>query len=71
MKKMQESEKLGPGWIRPEEARRYAGVSRRTLSDWMSRRLVKFTKVSHRVVLFRKADIDAALERLATKSVDQ
>ena len=58
-----------PGWLRPEQAAKYASISRRCLANWMTRRLIPYTKVSHRVVLFRKADIDTALSRLTTKAV--
>lgn len=57
-----------PGWMRGAEAARYAAISRRTLSEWMRRRMIPFLKVSHRVTLFRRADLDRALLRFTVKS---
>ena len=59
------------GWLRPEQAASYLNISRRCLATWMKRKLIPYTKISHRVVLLRKCDMDAALSRLTTRSVLQ
>lgn len=51
------------------QASRYAKVSRRTISDWQTKRVIPFLKVSRKCVLFRKRDIDAALSRFEVKAV--
>lgn len=56
-------------WLRKTEAAQYARISVRTLTDWQRRRLVGFSKPSRRVCLFKRSDIDRALERMATKAV--
>jgi excisionase family DNA binding protein len=43
-------------------------VSRRTLSNWQARRLIKFYRVG-RTILFKRADIEAALEKFAVMPV--
>ena len=50
-------------------AAKYAGVSTRCISEWQARKIIPFLKPSRKVVLFRKADIDAALGRYEVKAV--
>jgi hypothetical protein len=59
------------GYLRKSEAARYLGIAERTLSAWMTRRLVPYVKVSHRVVMFRIADLDRAMERFRVKAVGE
>jgi len=49
-------------YLRPYEAARAIGVSRRTLSAWQSARVIGFRRVG-RTVLFSVADIQAAIDR--------
>jgi excisionase family DNA binding protein len=49
-------------FIRRKQAAKYLGVSERTLATWMRRRVVPFTRMSRRVVLFRPDDLDKAVE---------
>ena len=49
-------------YLRPEEAARVIGVSRRTLASWQATRVIGFRRVG-RTILFSVADIQAALER--------
>ena len=49
-------------YLRPDEAARAIGVSRRTLSAWQSARVIGFRRVG-RTVLFSVADIQAAVDR--------
>jgi excisionase family DNA binding protein len=46
-----------------QEAARYCRVSPRTISLWQTRGLIPFLKPSRKIVLFRKRDLDAALDR--------
>jgi excisionase family DNA binding protein len=49
-------------YLRPDEAARVIGVSRRTLSAWQSARVIGFRRVG-RTVLFSIADIQTAIDR--------
>lgn len=57
------------GYLRREDAARYLGIAPRTLSTWQKRRLIPYIKVSHRVCLFKREDLDKALDRFMTKAV--
>ncbi len=59
------------GYLRPEDASRYLGVSPRTLRDWMARGLVAFHKPCKRVVLFSVADLDRAMARFRVTAVGE
>lgn len=52
-----------------EEAARYARVSRRCISEWQSRRVIPFLKLGRKCVLFRKTDLDAALNKFQIAAV--
>lgn len=52
---------------RVEEAERL-NVSPRTVSEWMSKRIIPFRKVG-RCVLFNPAEVDAALSRFTVAAV--
>ena len=58
-----------PGYMRREEAAKYLNISLRTLTDWQRRHLVPFAKISHKVCLFKTADLDRAIERLTLRAV--
>ena len=58
-----------PGYLRREDAAKYLGISLRTLSDWQRRRIVPYSKISHRVCLFKKESLDRAVERLVVLAV--
>ena len=49
-------------YLRPDEAARVIGISRRTLSEWQSSRVIGFRRIG-RTVLFSIADIQAAIDR--------
>jgi excisionase family DNA binding protein len=49
-------------YLRPDEAARVIGVSRRTLSAWQSARVIGFRRVG-RTILFSIADIQSAIDR--------
>lgn len=62
-------ESLAP-YLRPDEAAELLGVSRRTLSNFQRRHLIGFSKLG-RVVVFRRADIEAALQRFRVAAVGE
>jgi hypothetical protein len=43
-------------------AARYCRVSPRTISQWQARGIIPFIKPSRKIVIFRKRDLDAALD---------
>lgn len=49
-------------YLRPHEAARVIGVSRRTLASWQATRVIGFRRVG-RTILFSVVDIQAALDR--------
>ena len=52
------------GWLRPNQAAEYCGISRRTLYVWFKQGL-KFSKVGQ-CRLIKISDIDEFLERFGT-----
>lgn len=60
-----------PGYVRKADAAKYLGISVRTLSKWMSGRIIAFSKVSRRACLFRQADLDAAMDRFRLAAVGE
>lgn len=49
-------------YLRPDEAARAIGVSKRTLSAWQSARVIGFRRIG-RTILFSVADIQTAINR--------
>jgi excisionase family DNA binding protein len=49
-------------YLRPDEAARVIGISRRTLSEWQSARVIGFRRIG-RTVLFSVEDIQTAIDR--------
>jgi len=49
-------------YVRPDEAAKIIGVSRRTLSAWQASRTISYRRVG-RTILFSIADIQSALDR--------
>ena len=62
---------IKPGYLRKADAAKYLGISVRTLSKWMSERIIAFSKVSRRACLFRQADLDAAMGRFRVTAVGE
>jgi len=58
-----------PGYLRPSDAAKYYGVAPRTLRDWQRRRLVPFSKMGRRCILFKLADLDAVAARFRVDSI--
>jgi excisionase family DNA binding protein len=57
-------------YLRPDEAARAIGVSRRTLSAWQSARVISFRRIG-RTVLFSVADIQSAIDRFRIAAVGE
>jgi excisionase family DNA binding protein len=57
------------GYLRREEAGKYLGVSNRTVSEWQRRRIIPHVKVGRKCVLFKRADLDAAMDRFTIRAV--
>lgn len=57
------------GYLRRPSAADHCGVSERTISDWQRRRIIPFVKMGRKCVLFKRADLDAALDRFKVKAV--
>ena len=57
-------------YLRPDEAARVIGISRRTLSAWQSARVIGFRRVG-RTILFSVADIQQALDRFKVAAVGE
>jgi excisionase family DNA binding protein len=55
-------------YLRADQVISVLPVSRRTLSNWQARRLIKFYRVG-RTILFKRTDIEDALERFAVMPV--
>ena len=51
-------------WLRPKQAAKHAGVSVRTLREWLHRGL-KHSRLSGNLVLIRQSDLDAFIEGFA------
>ena len=59
------------GYMRRQEAADYLRVTTRTLANWQTEGIVPFIKVKRRVVLFRRQDLDAALQRFRVAAVGE
>ncbi len=59
----------------PEEIAEQIGIKRRTLTDWMRKRLIPFERIGPKkgrsTVLFERDDVDKALKRWRVKSVGE
>lgn len=58
---------MEPTLLTIEEAAGYLGVSKLTLYDWVSQRKITYLKVG-RLVKFRKAHVDAWLDKHTVKA---
>ena len=59
------------GFLRPAQAAKYLGVSVRCLSQWQARRVVPFIKAGRKLVLFRRDDLDSAMNRFRQAAVGE
>jgi len=56
-------------YLRVPEAQRYLRVSRRTLLRWVRGHKIPTIKATRRLLLFRRSDLDAAMERLTVEAI--
>ena len=66
---MKANRSASEGYLRREEAAKYLNISPRTLSIWQKKRIIPYAKISHKITLFKKADLDKAIERLTLNAV--
>ena len=52
-----------------KQAAAYCRVSTRCISEWQAKRIIPFIKVGHKLVLFRKSDIDHALAKFEVAAI--
>ncbi len=63
---------LQSGWLKGKQAvaQHLDGVSVKTIDSWVERRLLPFTRLpGSRLMLFRRADVDAAMARFQTEAM--
>ena len=56
-------------YLRVPEAQRYLHISRRTLLRWVKGHKIPTIKATRRLLLFKRQDLDAALERLTIEAI--
>ncbi len=56
-------------YLRVPEAQKYLRVSRRTLLRWVRGHKIPTIKATRRLLLFRRSDLDAAMERLTVDAI--
>jgi excisionase family DNA binding protein len=57
-------------YLRPQDVLEMLPVSRRTLSNWQRRRVIPFYRVG-RIILFKRCDIEEALERFRVAAIGE
>ncbi len=60
---------IAPGFLRREDAAAYLNVSVRTVSEWQRRRIIPYVRMGKKCVLFKRADLDAAMNRFTVAAV--
>lgn len=56
-------------YLRVPEAQKYLHISRRTLLRWVQGHKIPTIKATRRLLLFKRQDLDAALERLTVEAI--
>ncbi len=59
------------GYYRKKEVAVYLGVSLRQVTELMRRRVLPYSKLGGRLVLFRRADVDAAVDKFRISAVGE
>ena len=57
------------GYLRPADAARYLNVSTRCVREWQRKRLLPYSAMGKRCILFRVADLDAAIARFNVNAI--
>jgi predicted site-specific integrase-resolvase len=60
---------IRPGFLRPENAAQFLGISARCLRDWTRRGIVAHVKPCRKVTLYGVADLERAMERFRCQAV--
>ena len=60
---------IKPGYLRRAQAARYLSISLRTLADLQQKRIIPFSKIGSRTVLFKLTDLDAAIDRWRVEAI--
>ena len=56
-------------YLRVPEAQRYLHISRRTLLRWVRGHKIPTIRATRRLLLFKRTDLDAAMERLTIEAI--
>ncbi len=59
------------GYLRRASAARYCGISLRTLGEFQRRRILPYVRLGRRCILFKREDLDRALERFRVASIGE
>ena len=63
--------KPNAGWLKGvKQVAQYTGVSPRTISRWIAEGRLPHRKLSGRLILFRRQDVDRAIERMSEEYED-
>ncbi len=62
---------INPEFLRPDQAAQLLSVSKRTLSAWQKARIVPYTKIGRKCVLFKRTDLDAAMTRFSVRAIGE
>ena len=57
-------------YLRPDQAAQLLQISRRNLSNWQRRHVIGFYRIG-RTVMFKRTDIESALERFRVSAVGE
>lgn len=71
MKEKEKKANAPVGYFRRAGAARYLGVSVRTIGEFQRRHIVPFAKISSRCVLFKREDLDKAIERFRVACIGE
>ncbi len=70
-KEMRPASNQAEEYFRPQGASKYLHISRRCLSEWQQRRIVPYSKIGAKCVLFKKTDLDAAMARFRVAAIGE
>jgi excisionase family DNA binding protein len=68
-KATQATASVNPAYLRRPDAAAYLNVSERTISDWQRKRIIPHVKAGKKCVLFKRSDLDAAMNRFTVQAV--
>jgi hypothetical protein len=59
------------GYFRRAGAARYCGISLRSLGEFQRRRMLPYVRLGRRCILFKREDLDRALERFRVAAIGE